>query len=54
MARPRPRITRDPNIEFVDDKTGPLVAFHGARFKEISSPRRPGHLPNPPMEPVGN
>ncbi|MEZ4468285.1 MAG: lactate racemase domain-containing protein [bacterium] len=55
MARPRPRITRDPNIEFVDDKTGPLVAFHGTRFKEISLPRGSRVIyPNPPMEPVGN
>ncbi|MCB9548229.1 MAG: DUF2088 domain-containing protein [Myxococcales bacterium] len=55
MARPRPRITRDPNIEFVDDKTGPLVAFHGTRFKEISLPRGSRVIyPNPPMEPIGN
>ncbi|MGK0359650.1 MAG: nickel-dependent lactate racemase [Bradymonadia bacterium] len=55
MARPRPRITRDSNIEFVDDKTGPLVAFHGTRFKELTLPRGSRIIyPNRPMEPIGN
>lgn len=55
MARPRPRITRDPNIEFIDDKSGPRVVHYGTRFREVSLPRGSRVIyPNPPMEPLGN
>lgn len=55
MARPTPRITRDPNIEFIDDKSGPRWCFFGPRFRELQLPRGTRVIhPNPPMEPLGN
>ncbi|MCA9543527.1 MAG: DUF2088 domain-containing protein [Myxococcales bacterium] len=55
MARPTPRITRDPNIEFIDDKSSPKVVFYGTRFQEVNLPRGSRVIyPNAPMEPIGN
>ena len=55
MARPTPRITRDSNIEFTDDKTGPLMVHYGTRFREISLPRGSRVIyPNQPLEPLAN
>ena len=36
MARPRPRITRDSNIEFIVDKSGPRMVHYGTRYDEIA------------------
>ena len=55
MARPRPRITRDPNIEFIDDKSGPRMVHYGARFREVMLPRGTRVIyPNKPVEPLAN
>lgn len=55
MARPQPRITRDPNIEFIDEKSGPRMVHYGTRFREVMLPRGTRVIhPNPPMEPLGN
>lgn len=55
MARPRPRITKDPNIEFIDDKSGPRMIHFGARFREIMLPRGTRVIyPNAPVEPLAN
>jgi hypothetical protein len=55
MARPRPRITRDSNIEFIDDKSGPRMVHYGTRFKEVVLPRGSRVIyPNQAMEPLGN
>ncbi|MCK6574967.1 nickel-dependent lactate racemase [Myxococcota bacterium] len=55
MARPQPRITRDANIEFIDEKSGPRFIWHGTRFKEIVLPRGTRVIhPSPPIEPLGN
>lgn len=55
MARPSPRITRDPNIEIIDEKSGTRVAQYGARFMELSLPRGTRVIyPNAPMEPLAN
>ena len=55
MARPRPRIARDSNIEFIDERSGPRMVHYGTRFREAVLPRGSRVIyPNPPMEPVGN
>ena len=55
MARPLPRITRDDNIEFIDERSGPRFVHYGTRFREIMLPRGTRVIhPNPPMEPLGN
>ena len=55
MARPLPRITRDPNIEFIDDKSVPRVVHYGTRFRDLSLPRGSRVIyPNPPMEGLGD
>ena len=55
MARPRPRITRDDNIEYIDERSGPRVVHYGTRFREVVLPRGSRVIyPNEPMEPLGN
>jgi hypothetical protein len=55
MARPAPRITRDRNIELIDDRSGPRLVHYGTRFREVVLPRGARVIhPNPPMEPLGN
>lgn len=55
MPRPRTRITRADNIEFIDEKSGPRMVHYGTRFKEVMLPRGTRVIhPNPPLEPLGN
>ncbi len=55
MVRPKPRISRESNIEFVDDKSGPLMVHYGTRFREVKLPRGSRVIyPNDPLEPLGN
>ena len=55
MARPKPRISRESNIEFIDDKSGARMVHYGTRFREVVLPRGSRVIyPNAPLEPLGN
>jgi lactate racemase len=55
MYRPTPSIQRVDNIEYIDRHSGPRVAFHGTRFKELTLPVGSRVIyPNAPMTPLTN
>jgi hypothetical protein len=55
MGRPTPRITRDRNIEFIDERSGPRFTFSGTKFTELLLPKGTRVIhPNPPMEALAN
>ncbi|MBV69799.1 MAG: transcriptional regulator [Myxococcales bacterium] len=55
MARPKPRISRESNIEFIDDKSGARMVHYGTRFREVVLPRGSRVIyPNAPLDPLGN